>query len=54
MSLKDLRNSYLSGSISKTDYVDGVRAVMSSLQDVMEFMSGTDISSVKLLAGGGA
>lgn len=54
MSLKDLRANYLSGSISKQVYVDGVLSVLSSLEDVREFMNDSDIRSVKILSGGGA
>ena len=52
MSLKDLRNSYLSGSISKPVYVDGVRSVLSSVEDVRKFMGNTDIESVIITTGG--
>ena len=54
MSLKSLREKYLSGSISKLDYVSEVQSVLSALEDIGEFMKNTDLKSIKILTGGGA
>ena len=53
MSLKDLRSNYLSGSISKPAYREGIRNVLSSIAEINELIDSTDVKSVKLLGHGG-
>ena len=51
MSLKDLREGYLSGGMSKPDYISRVQEVLAALEDVRAFMRDTDLTNVAISGG---
>ncbi len=53
MTLKDLRASYLSGSISKPDYRASIQKSLNLLAEIGDLMINTDIKSVNITRGGG-
>ncbi len=52
MALRDLRASYLSGSISKPDYRESIHKSLTLLAEIGDLMANTDVKSVNMTRGG--